>query len=237
MKNQYFGDRHDYYKYDLCFELMRSVAGLERFVFAAMLTPDDASSDGALTEYPRGTRDPALHSFLAGCLERGQRDVRNLASFCEAQFGWRYDPVLEPLLEREDDLASYFSAVLARPLASALVLLDPDNGLLVPSARGDRRCKYVSYEQLAAVNAACGPESVLLLFQHAARRPWPAQLEELGARLSARSAIQHLSCVAPDGLVAYFVATKSDAQAEAVSRALSAYAAHHSCKHLLELWQ
>lgn len=235
MKNQYFADRHDFYKYDLCFELMRSVAGLERFVFAAMLTPDDASSDGAFTEYAPGTRDPALHVFLLGCLARQERDVRHLAAFCREQFAWRYDPVLAPLLERESDLVTYFSAVLERPLADALVLLDPDNGLLVPSARGNRRCKYASCEQVARVYAACDPASVLVLFQHAARRPWPAQLEELGSRLKEDSGIDHLSCIAPDGLVAYFVAGKTATQGQRVAEVLGAYAERHSCKHLLEL--
>lgn len=179
MKHQYFADRHDFYKYDLVFELMRSVPGLERFVFAAMLTPDDTSSDGAFTQYPCGSRDADLHAFLQERLERGERDVRRLESHIAVRdFPWRYEPLLEPVLAREADLDRYFSALLARDLDRALVLLDPDNGLLVPSASGDRRCKYASYEDLSRLYHVCGQHSVIAVFQHFARRKWPDDLKQ-----------------------------------------------------------
>ena len=236
MKNQYFADRHDFYKYDLCFELMRSVGELQRFVFAAMLTPDDESSDGAFTGYDPGTRDAELHGFLQGCLQRGQRDVRHLREFYQArQFSWTYEPVLEPVLAREEDLEPYFAGLLSRDLDRALVLLDPDNGLTVQSTGSSTRCKYVGYDHVARVYEACGPTSVILIFQHNARCKWPAKLEVLGRELRERSGVEHLSCIAPDGLVAYFVATKSAGRAAEVGRALFEYGERHGCRHVLQV--
>lgn len=105
-----------------------------------MLTPDDLGSDGAFTEYDHGTRDLELHRLLQDCLRRGQRDVRRLSEFYEAQrFPWTYEPVLEPVLAREEDLEPYFAGLLRRDLDRALVLLDPDNGLIVKSATPSSR--------------------------------------------------------------------------------------------------
>lgn len=236
MKNQYFADRHDFYKYDLSFELMRSVGGLERFVFGAMLTPDDSGSDGAFTKYPCGTRDPELHRFLQDCLQRGQRDVRRLGDYCATKrFPWAYEPVLEPVLAQEEDLELYFDGLLRRDLDRALVLLDPDNGLIVKSATPSTRCKFVGYDHVARLYEACGPTSVILIFQHFAHRAWPAYRVELGQELRERSGVEHLSCIAPDGLVAYFVATKSAQREAEVHRALLGYGGRNGCKFVVKV--
>ena len=98
--------------------------------------------------------------------------------------------------------------------AEALVRIeDPDNGLLVPSAHGDRRCKYVDYDRLARLYEACGPNSVLAVFQHAARHKWPDHLVGLGQKVKEGAGLRYLFCIAPDGAVAYFIAAKTDIQA------------------------
>ena len=115
---------------------MNSQLNLRRFVFAAMLTPDDGSTDGAFTRYPCGSRDPLLHAFLQNCLASGRRDVCTLATHLAARcFDWSYDPVLAPILRSETDVDAYFATVAERPLDDALVLLDPDNGLMTLGSR------------------------------------------------------------------------------------------------------
>ena len=125
--------------------------------------------------------------------------------------------------------------MLARDLDRSLVLFDPDNGLIVSSATGDRRCKYASYEDVARVYEACAQQSVIAVFQHFARRKWPDDLVRLGEDLRRRSGLEHLSCIAPDGLVAYFLASKSADQGARVWEALERYNERHSCRHLLRL--
>ena len=122
-----------------------------------------------------------------------------------------------------------------RSLDNALILLDPDNGLIVPSARGKRRCKYVAYERVGRVCETAGQRSVVAIFQHSARRKWPDDLVRLGRELRLRSGLEHLYCIAPDSSVAYFLTTRSGSQAERLGTVLVAYARHHSCRHILTL--
>jgi len=43
MKNQYFGDRNDFFKYDLVLNLIEKIVNLKCFTFIPMLTEDDDS--------------------------------------------------------------------------------------------------------------------------------------------------------------------------------------------------
>lgn len=64
MKNQYFGDRRDYLKFDLVIHLVENLPGIERFSYVAMLTGDDSTSDGQITSYSRGVGRQDLYDFL-----------------------------------------------------------------------------------------------------------------------------------------------------------------------------
>jgi hypothetical protein len=46
MKNQYFGDRNDYFKFDLLAFLCDSLPGVQRLTVLWLLTQDDGSGDG-----------------------------------------------------------------------------------------------------------------------------------------------------------------------------------------------
>jgi hypothetical protein len=83
VKHQYFGDRHDFYKYDLLLYLKGGEAGLgfEQLVFGVMLTPDDSSTDGGFTAHPAGKRDARLCSWLQVRVAQGPRDVGLFADF------------------------------------------------------------------------------------------------------------------------------------------------------------
>jgi hypothetical protein len=46
VKNQYFGDRNDYFKYDLLIFLGENLSGIKRLSAIWMLTQNDKSPDG-----------------------------------------------------------------------------------------------------------------------------------------------------------------------------------------------
>jgi hypothetical protein len=51
MKNQYFGDIRDLFKYDMVVWLIRQISSLENFTFIPMLTENDPSKkDGSQTD-------------------------------------------------------------------------------------------------------------------------------------------------------------------------------------------
>ena len=83
MKNQYFGDTRDLFKYDLALHVLEST-GLSRFTFIPMLTPDDSTTDGGLVDLSKGaagTQNKALCDFLEACTDEGRRDIRELEGF------------------------------------------------------------------------------------------------------------------------------------------------------------
>ena len=50
MKNQYFGDNRDLFKYDLFLKIIQKTDSVNRFTFIPMLTPDVRSSQNAKRE-------------------------------------------------------------------------------------------------------------------------------------------------------------------------------------------
>ena len=82
MKNQYFGDRNDFFKYDLVLSLIEKIENLKCFTFIPMLTKDDGSSDGALTKYD-GSRRKELDDFLKDCIKKSDRKVKIFAHLCQ----------------------------------------------------------------------------------------------------------------------------------------------------------
>ena len=65
MKNQYFGDSRDLFKYDLILRLSQKT-NINRLLFASMLTVDDKSNDGNNSDYSKtaGVNNKELFDFL-----------------------------------------------------------------------------------------------------------------------------------------------------------------------------
>ena len=81
MKNQYFGDRRDLFKYDLLLDVVES-HGANRLTFVPMLTPNDDSGEGRLTQSDSRGRRVAVFEFLKGSLESGTRDAVSTSMQC-----------------------------------------------------------------------------------------------------------------------------------------------------------
>jgi hypothetical protein len=75
VKNQYFGDQNDYFKYNLLIYLAEELSGIRKLSIIWMLTKDDASGDGRRIKYSKGPGDRKLFRFLRESLDGGVRDV------------------------------------------------------------------------------------------------------------------------------------------------------------------
>jgi len=160
-RNQCFGDTRDLFKYDLAMHCMQH-AGLSRFAFAPMLTPDDGSADGRHVDLGKaraGRDNRALVDFLETCTREGRRDIRELDRFFASTpyklLTW--DRVIE-----EDRRLQYWLDLPREWLEDAVVVVDPDNGMEVPSGRG---VKWLRYDELRYLYDSLGERSVLLVFQ------------------------------------------------------------------------
>jgi len=142
MKKQYFGDRNDFLKYDLVLTLIEKIDNSKCFTFIPMLTQDDGSRHGDLTNYD-GSRQGELDGFLKGCIKESNRNIRNLRSFMSSK-NIEYHPYKEDEYFSHAGREQYFDSIASSILNRAVILIDPDNGFEVKSMRSEKR-KLVSW--------------------------------------------------------------------------------------------
>jgi hypothetical protein len=130
MKNQYFGDRNDFFKYDLVLNLIEKIENLKCFTFIPMLTEDDGSSDGALTIY-NGSRRKELDDFLKDCIKKSDRKVKNLRSFMSKYEQIEYRPYKDDEYFLHAEREQYFDSIHSSILNESVILIDPkvDSGV------------------------------------------------------------------------------------------------------------
>ncbi len=173
MQNRYTGDIGDFSKLGLLRVL--HAAGLS-IGLNWYLTPDEThNNDGGHTKYLTQEEflrcDRPLAMALKGILDSGKRKVRLLESddILEATF---FSECLDFTGMRKAERAEFRRAWYGRSLAKLsgrdVVLVDPDNGLVVPSAAGrPKENKYVLRKELAGYYAE---GSSVIYYQHKARR-------------------------------------------------------------------
>jgi hypothetical protein len=114
VKNQYFADRRDFFKYDLLLRPMGCGLGFDRLVMAWWLTADDDSGDGEVRDYTAGGLDRALHDWLQLQHDRSRRDVRRPADCPSLRDApWEYQPILETVPDDPSARAGYVLTVEA----------------------------------------------------------------------------------------------------------------------------
>lgn len=182
MKDQYFGDARDYFKYESLEELWASVSGLRRLVCIWMLTPPDDSGQGDVRFVTRQEL-PALTTFLSQHIDAGDRRVRHLRSYFRER-GIEYLPWGdEPPFFTSRSRRSYFRDIPQRQLQRALVFFDPDIGL----SDHPHDTKHLSFDELIQVHNRMDSNSVTVVYQHRQRKRgfWKTMAIEIGNRLAA----------------------------------------------------
>jgi hypothetical protein len=182
MKNQYFGDIRDQFKYDLILTIMQLHPGLrlKQFTFIPMLTKNDHRTDGnkrgveeRKRRYRPGSRNDELVHFLRrsdgiGPEERDFTEILGLFNDKRVRttiYGTGY------FSHRSRD--AYFSNVPGHMLESALVLVDPDNGLEVNHSSE----KHLLYSEVNSLLARMSKNSALMIYQHFPRQNHDRYLE------------------------------------------------------------
>jgi hypothetical protein len=172
MKNQYFGDQNDYFKYDLLIFLAEQLAGIKRLTMVWLLTSEDKSGDGGKRGYPTGTYRDTLHEFLESSNTRN-RKVSFLKDYIKKpQFSFEFCSYGDELKSdefKDDDREAYFARISPKCLKSAIVFLDPDNGLEPKSGSGRNGSKYVKLSDLKLLFSRMDKKSVIVVYQHLPR--------------------------------------------------------------------
>ncbi len=167
MKDQYFGDINDYFKYGLlrCF----SESGLSIGI-CWMMTPSDGRTDGRKIQYlANGERwrgyDPNLFDGLTAAVKRSRavRQIHKSQILRNCLFCDDVVPDSQSLRNR------WLTQALKKLSGVDLLFFDPDNGIEVRSTplgkRGSR--KFLYWDEIeAAWSQGCS----LLIFQHFPRQ-------------------------------------------------------------------
>lgn len=176
MQNRYTGDIGDFAKLGLLRALQ--TAGLTIGVNWYLVPDESHNDDGRFTNYPSlRSCDEALWDALKAILDEAsldpdQRNVSKLQTDCILKAEFYSEP-----LDFTDNNKSERTAIrndwhthaLEKLKDLDLVFVDPDNGLLVPTAAGTaKENKFVTPDELAAYYHQ---GSTVFYYQHKARRP------------------------------------------------------------------
>jgi hypothetical protein len=211
VKNQYFGDTRDLFKYDLVLELLLKNDFLERFTFIPMLTEDSHDFHGGRTNYHHaraGTQREELRSFLARCIAENRRNIGELEGFFNSGLPRKVDFTIYRKNEyfSHEARARYFSEIGEWLLSRSAILIDPDIGLEVKSM-GGREQSYIAYAEVELLFKRMDRNSVLIVFQFIPRVKRGGYFSHIGRKLKKRpdsSSVLYIS----DNQVAFFLLTK-----------------------------
>lgn len=225
MKDQYFGDRNDYFKYDLVIFFAEQLIGIKRFTFIPMLTANDGGGDGGITKYRQGAGRPDLYRFLQEKVRKGQRRISYLREYFSSNgLQFRYCPHGDSL-DREftnEDRDAYFRSVPNRDLKKAVILLDPDNGVEVKSATDRTWQKYVKFAEVKDLYHRMDKSSILSLYQHLPHSHRRTFLYSLHGRL--KELLKYpLPYSVSDSMIAFILIAKDKKRQKELREALADY--------------
>lgn len=228
MKNQYFGDSRDLFKYDLLLDLVEA-HGHRRLTLIPMLTPPDGSREGGLIRAKQGNRHRVIYEFLRESVNRGRRDIQQLRELMP-QLGVTYLPYRDDRWFDPGDRSAYFEEVPADQLENSVIFLDPDTGLESGTEsymRNRGLHKYLKYVDLAAIWSRASAHSAVVVYQHLQRNAL-LRSADLLSRLEVLSSL----LAAPVWAVqrhdlSFFVAAKDKDIGREMSKALN----YHCSKH------
>lgn len=201
MKNQYFGDNRDLFKYDLVYQIIQS--GLvDHFTFIPMLTEPDNTKQGGNRNRDKakaGTENKDLVRFLNAFEDKNKRDIKQLETFFKAKDAitiYRSDKYFSHL--RRDE---YFKKICDKLLSKSLVFVDPDNGLEI----GRTKEKHILYTE---VKDLYNKSSILMIFQFLPRKNREIYFSDI--REKVKRAVESIPLHISDNQIAFFFLAKDE---------------------------
>lgn len=202
MKNQYFGDVTDLFKYDLITEVINAHHSLKKFSFIPMLTPNDNRADGKLRDFSKATagyKNETLKKFLEQT--RGKRDFKKIEVYfkqCGIPIEIYRDNTGEYFSHQQRN--DYYKNIDSTLIRESLVFIDPDNGLEVK--KSNRR--HILYSELK--NIFNSSNRIVMVIQFFPRKEHLAYIDK---RLSELRDITKYCTYIADSRIIFFFLCKS----------------------------
>lgn len=209
MKDQYFGDVHDYIKYGVLRQLLCN--GNVSAVVCWMLTQNDGRRDGRRLSYltqpgERRDLDPPLFDCLrAAVLDRNERSIKIVEESGLLPNASFYSHLLA---DASDERRSYFDGLLGFSRGKDLIFFDPDNGLGVKSVPYGRKgsSKYLFLHEVSQLFSA---GHSLLVYQHIPRKPRDLFIRETASDLMRETGAEVVYVFLTSN-VAFFLVPRTD---------------------------
>ena len=162
MKNQYFGDVRDLFKYDLISRIIQETNSINRFLFIPMLTENDNRGDGNKIDYNKakaGTQNKDLMTYLKNCVNMGRRNITEIKRYFESKEIKVYI-YNELFIHRNRE--SYFDEIRKELFLHSLIFVDPDNGLEIKQSNE----RHLLYHEANDLYNCMDKDSILMIYQH-----------------------------------------------------------------------
>lgn len=159
MKNQYFGDKRDLFKYDIITRIMATKSFLlKQFLFIPMLTPNDSTWEGELRDFKK--TDPGFNNenlrknYLnpAHNISKEQRDFRKIAKyFSDEKIDLEIYHNKDEKYFTEGRREKYFNNITDDYFQKAsLIFLDPDKGMEIKNSSDKHVLYFVNEDKQKA---------------------------------------------------------------------------------------
>jgi hypothetical protein len=222
VKNQYFGDNKDLFKYDLVWKIMKA-SPVTHFTFVPMLTKPDKTKHGRKSNRNHAsTPNKELMNFLDDCINKGCKDIKQIVPFFQ-QRGINMTIYGKDGYFSHQKRQSYFAGIENGLLSRALILIDPDNGLEVKNS-GE---KHVLYSEVKGLYERMDEDSILMIYQYFPRVSHQQFLNGLMQELKERISGDYPVCIS-DSEIAFFFLTKNEPLEHSLTHLISDYAERYS---------
>jgi len=230
LKSQWFGDKHDYFKFDLWLELAEKVRGIGNLTYLPMLTP-------SVSPYEKGNRRERLYDFLQSCRHPS---VNLMREFLKRE-GIAYHPYRDDDDKgfQEGSWNAYFRAVPREWLCDAAILIDPDTGLETKGDYWKRHPeKHITYQNISDVISGCSGNFMVVIFQFLQKAAGQRELdltertEKLSKILGSAISVSWIAEKTSNGLgeLAFIVIGAAKVGADDQEKLLKDYAQKHDLR-------
>ena len=218
MKDQYFGDSRDAFKYDFWLAVAERVGGIRGVTLVPMLTLPDGTNQGSHRAYGL-VRNRAIPELLRQ-YARVDRSVVQLRELMH-RLQWDYYPYKDTSYFSDLTRRDYFSQIPNAYLHNTCVLVDPDTGLECGRdsyMRRHGRERYLFYSEVANLVRRSEGATILVIYQHLQRNAnrIAQDLERRAARLLNVSGAAQVVAVRNRDVALFVLAARGAPQLESI---------------------
>jgi hypothetical protein len=221
MKNQYFGDVRDLFKYDLIQSIIKETDSINRILYIPMLTKNDERKDGNKIDYNKakaGTHNEDLVKFLCNCVKSDRRNITELKFYFQLK-GIEIDIYNESFFQR--NRKSYFSGI-KELFSSSLIFVDPDKGLEIKRSNE----MHLLYDEAQFIYNRMDKNSILMIYQHFPRKDHIKYL--CGRAKELKKRMGDLPIYISDNEIIFFFLTKNHELKNQLERIMNMYKREYS---------